>query len=134
MAERQMNEMLSKSLQNLNLLVDSSKVVGTPVTIDQNRILIPISKISFGFGVGGSEFATEKGKVVVNNLLDSSSEYPFGGGTIGGVNISPIGFIVLDQERYQMIRVEQGDTLFEKLFDLFLAVMKKKKKTEERKR
>ena len=125
MPQREINEMLSQSLQNLNLLVDSSKVVGEPLHIDENRIIIPLSKVSFGFGVGGSEFATEKGKIVTNNLIDPSPDFPFGGGTIGGVNISPIAFLMIDRNNSQIIRVEQGDTLFDKVFDLAIAFLKK---------
>ena len=126
MSERQVNEMMSNSLQNLNLLIDSSKVVGTPLTIEGGKLLIPISKITYGFGVGGSEFTSKDGKIVNNNLIDSTN-YPFGGGTVGGVNISPIGFILINENNCQILKVEQGDTLFDKLFDLFITIMKKSK-------
>ena len=127
MGQRDINEMLSNSLQNLNILVDSSKVIGTPLHIDENKIFIPLSKITFGFGVGGSEFVTEKGKIIANNLLENDvSDYPFGGGTLGGVNISPIAFLMIDGKDNKIIRVEQNDTLFDKLLDLVLSLTKKK--------
>ena len=127
MGQRDINEMLSNSLQNLNILVDSSKVIGTPLHIDENKIIIPLSKITFGFGVGGSEFVTEKGKIIANNLLENDvSDYPFGGGTLGGVNISPIAFLMIDGKDNKIIRVEQNDTLFDKLLDLVLSLTKKK--------
>lgn len=130
MAQREINQMLSSSLQNLNLLVDSSKVVGTPLHIDEERIIIPLSKITFGFGVGGSEFSTEKGQIINNNLLENNDNYPFGGGTLGGVNISPIAFLMIEKDSSKIIRVEQGDTLFDKLIDIFIAFMNKNHKKE----
>lgn len=131
MAQREINQMLSSSLQNLNLLVDSSKVVGTPLHIDEERIIIPLSKITFGFGVGGSEFSTEKGQIINNNnLLENNDNYPFGGGTLGGVNISPIAFLMIEKDSSRIIRVEQGDTLFDKLIDIFIAFMNKNHKKE----
>lgn len=126
MSQREINEMLGNSLRNLNLLVDSSKVLGSPMHIDDNKVLIPLSKITFGFGVGGSELITEKGKVVVNNLLEDDGNYPFGGGTLGGVNISPIAFLLIDGNDSKVIRVEKEDTLFEKFLDLFISLSKKK--------
>ena len=94
---------------------------------DENKIIIPLSKITFGFGVGGSEFVTEKGKIIANNLLENDvSDYPFGGGTLGGVNISPIAFLMIDGKDNKIIRVEQNDTLFDKLLDLVLSLTKKK--------
>ena len=131
MGQKNINEMLSSSLQNLNLLVDSSKVIGTPLHIDDNKIIIPLSKITFGFGVGGSEFVTDKGKIIANNLIENDySDYPFGGGTLGGVNIAPIAFLMIDGNENKIIRVEQSDTLFDKLLDIVLSIMKKQKNKE----
>ena len=132
MKEHKFNAMLGQSLQSINMLVDSSKVVGTPVKVYENRTLIPLSRISFGFGVGGSEFETKNNKIITNNLVENEDELPFGGGTLGGVNISPIAFILIDNESAQILRVEQGDTLFDKLLELFInAIKKSKQKNKE---
>ena len=124
MPERQINEMLTKSLQNLNFLIDSSKVVGKPISLDDGKMIIPISKITFGFGVGGSEFSTKKDKIITNNLIESE-EYPFGGGTLGGVNVVPIAFIIIDNNSQKMIKVEQNDNLFDRVLDLIISFLKK---------
>ena len=124
MPERQINEMLTKSLQNLNFLIDSSKVVGKPISLDDGKMIIPISKITFGFGVGGSEFSTKKDKIITNNLIESE-EYPFGGGTLGGVNVVPIAFIIIDNNSQKLIKVEQNDNLFDRVLDLIIAFLKK---------
>jgi sporulation protein YtfJ len=124
MPEKQINEMLTKSLQNLNFLIDSSKVVGKPISLDDGKMIIPLSKITFGFGVGGSEFSTKKDKIITNNLIESE-EYPFGGGTLGGVNVVPIAFIIIDNNSQKMIKVEQNDNLFDRVLDLIIAFLKK---------
>ena len=129
MAERQISEMLTKSLQNLNFLIDSSKVLGKPITLDDGKMIIPLSKITFGFGVGGSEFSTKKEKIITNNLIDND-EYPFGGGTLGGVNVVPIGFIIIDGNKDKIVKIEQSDTLFEKILDLVVSLIKKSKSNE----
>lgn len=128
MSQRDINEMLSNSLQNLNLIIDSSKVIGSPLKIDEERIIIPLSKITFGFGVGGSEFSSKNEKIISNNLIENDSNYPFGGGTIGGVNIIPIAFLMIEKDNSKIIRVENDDTLFNKLLELFLKFMVKKNK------
>ena len=128
MSQRDINEMLSNSLRNLNLIIDSSKVIGSPLKIDEERIIIPLSKITFGFGVGGSEFSSKNEKIISNNLIENDSNYPFGGGTIGGVNIIPIAFLMIEKDNSKIIRVENDDTLFNKLLELFLKFMAKKNK------
>ena len=131
MPERQINEMLTKSLQNLNFLIDSSKVVGKPISLDDGKMIIPISKITFGFGVGGSEFSTKKDKIITNNLIESE-EYPFGGGTLGGVNVVPIAFIIIDNNSQKMIKVEQNDNLFDRVLDLIIAFLKNKNEIKKK--
>ena len=128
MSQRDINEMLSNSLQNLNLIIDSSKVIGSPLKIDEERIIIPLSKITVGFGGGGSEFSSKNEKIISNNLIENDSNYPFGGGTIGGVNIIPIAFLMIEKDNSKIIRVENDDTLFNKLLELFLKFMAKKNK------
>ena len=95
--------------------------------IDENKILIPLSKVTFGFGVGGSEFNTNKGQIINNDLIENES-YPFGGGTLGGVNIEPIAFLMIDNDNSKIIRIEQGDTLFDKLLELSISLIKKSNK------
>lgn len=127
MPERKFSEMLTQSLQNINVLVDSSKVMGTPVKISEDKTLIPITKITFGFGVGGSEFETKNNKIVANNLIEDNDSFPYGGGTLGGVNILPIGFLLIDDNSAKIISVEPSETLFDKLLDLFITTIKKTK-------
>jgi len=127
MPERKFSEMLTQSLQNINVLVDSSKVMGTPVKISEDKTLIPITKITFGFGVGGSEFETKNNKIIANNLIEDNDSFPYGGGTLGGVNILPIGFLLIDDNSAKIISVEPSETLFDKLLDLFILTMKKAK-------
>ena len=103
-------------------------MIGSPLKIDEERIIIPLSKITFGFGVGGSEFSSKNEKIISNNLIENDSNYPFGGGTIGGVNIIPIAFLMIEKDNSKIIRVENDDTLFNKLLELFLKFMAKKNK------
>lgn len=131
MPEKQINEMLTKSLQNLNFLIDSSKVVGKPISLDDGKMIIPLSKITFGFGVGGSEFSAKKDKIITNNLIENE-EYPFGGGTLGGVNVVPIAFIIIDNNSQKMIKVEQNDNLFDKVLDLAIAFLKKNNEVKKK--
>ena len=127
MSDKQINEMLKDTLENLNTIIDSSKVVGKPMELDNGKIIIPLSKITFGFGVAGSEFSLKKDKFITNNLIESS-DYPFGGGTLGGVNVNPLGFIIIDGNEHKMIKFEESETLLEKMIDLVISFNNKSNK------
>ena len=60
--KRPINELFESSLENVGVLMDASKIVGNPIKIDESTIIIPISKITMGFGIGGSEFKSKEDK------------------------------------------------------------------------
>jgi len=126
MAHRDISKLLDESLNNLNLLIDSSKVVGKAIMINDDKMIIPISKITYGFGVGGSEFKTNNDEIK-NSLLDETI-FPFGGGSLGGVNVTPIAFLMINGKTSELIRIEQNDTLFDKILELAIAIIKKTNK------
>ena len=85
--------MLETTLQKIREMVDANTVVGTPITTPDGTTVIPVSKISVGFGGGGSDF----GKNQTNN--------PFGGGAGGGVQVTPVAFLVIHEGSVRMIPV-----------------------------
>ena len=127
MSERQINEMLKDTLENLNTILDSSKVVGKPIEMENGKIIIPLSKITFGFGVAGSELSFKKDKLITNNLIENN-DYPFGGGTLGGVNVNPLGFIIIDGDNHKLIKFEESETLLDKAIDLIISFNQKSNK------
>ena len=54
--KRPVNELFESSLENVKTFMDTSKIIGNPLKVDENTTIIPIAKITLGFGIGGSEF------------------------------------------------------------------------------
>ena len=75
--------MLESTIQKIREMLDVNTVVGSPITTPDGVTIIPVSKISVGFGGGGSDFAKKTGSD------------PFGGGVGGGVKVSPVCFLVV---------------------------------------
>ncbi len=116
MKENPINKLLDVSLSNMNRLVDVSKVIGQPIKVDDDKIVIPVSKVTFGFGAGGSEFNNTS-----NDLYDAEMGeeiFPFGGGSGGGVSIAPIGFLSLDKGRISVLNIERENSLLEKVLNI----------------
>ena len=78
-----LSEMLQESMGKVREMVDANTIVGQPIRTDDGVTLIPISKVSFGFGGGGGEFA---GKNPGQN---------FGGGVGIGVKVEPVSFLII---------------------------------------
>lgn len=117
MRQNPINDLLDISLENITKMVDVSKIVGQPIRVDEDNIIIPISKVVFGFGAGGSEFSTKQtGKAYDIELSDEL--YPFGGGSGGGINISPVAFLRVNDGKMDIMSVEKNPTLTEKLLEV----------------
>lgn len=94
------NDLMDITMSKLKEMVDVNTVMGDPIHTDGVTI-IPISRVSYGFGSGGSDFSTK------NQPADKKNS--FGGGSGAGVSINPIGFLVIkDQgETVRMIPIAQ---------------------------
>ena len=88
--------MLENTIQKIRELVDVNSVIGEQIVTPDGTTIIPISKVSVGFAGGGSDFVSKN----VNKY-----ENPFGGGVGGGINVTPIAFLVVKDGNVRMIPV-----------------------------
>ena len=88
--------MLENTIAKIRELVDVNSVIGKPITTPDGVTIIPISKVSVGFGGGGSDFVSKN----VNK-----QENPFGGGAGGGVKVNPIAFLIVKDGTVRMLPV-----------------------------
>lgn len=93
---QQLPNMLESTIAKIRQMVDSNSVLGQPIEINKDFTIIPISKISVGFGGGGSDF-------VPKNANDK--ENPFGGGVCGGVKVTPMAFLIIKEGNVRMLPV-----------------------------
>ena len=100
-------------------LIDVGKVVGSPILLPDKSIAIPLTKVSCGFGVGGSEFNTKKA-----NAEFSEDLFPFGGGTGGGVSITPTALILLNHGKIKIMKIEKNGLFIEKVFGAVKDIIK----------
>lgn len=105
MNEHPIDGLMSAAMSNIKDMVDVNTIVGNPVTIPDGTTIIPISRVSFGFAAGGSEFSKGQEK-----------QLPFGGGSGAGVTINPVGFLVASSNQVKFISVGQP-TATDKLVD-----------------
>ena len=100
MSEHPIEGLMTTAMSSIQDMIDVNTIIGEPIETSNNIVIIPISKVSFGFAAGGSEF---KGKTVADNPkkeqeqpIKPTERLPFGGGSGAGVSISPIAFILKD--------------------------------------
>ncbi|WMM26489.1 GerW family sporulation protein [Tissierella sp. MB52-C2] len=109
MPEHPIEGLMKTTMNNLKEMVDVNTIVGDAVHAADGSVIIPVSKISFGFASGGSEFNMGK-----NNPQEE--KLPFGGGSGAGVSVSPVGFIVVGNEQIKLLTVDEGSSALTNLF------------------
>lgn len=92
--------LMGTTIEKINQMVDVNTVIGTPITSPDGTIIIPVSKVSYGFASGGSSFAV---KSAPNKDL-------FGGGAGAGVSINPIAFIVISNGDAKVLTIDEPNS------------------------
>jgi len=93
MAMKPLGELTDSSMKNLQTLIDSNSVIGKPITTPEGITILPVSRVSFGFGVGGSD-------------LPATQKELFGGGSGGGVSITPVAFLVIQDGNVKILQIQ----------------------------
>ena len=88
------NQFMDTTVEKIKKMVDSSTVVGQPIHCGENITILPVSKITYGFASGGSDFASK------NTAKDL-----FGGGSGAGVTVSPVTFLVIQNGEVKMMPI-----------------------------
>jgi sporulation protein YtfJ len=116
MAEHPIQGLMKTAMENLKEMVDVNTIVGDPVETPDGSVILPVSKVGFGFAAGGSEFDIED-MPTQNQNSENSKSHPFGGGSGGGVSITPVAFLVVNASGIRMVHIDSQTHLYEKLLD-----------------
>ena len=84
------SDLMTETMSKIKEMVDVNTIIGNPIVAADGTTVIPVSKVSFGFGAGGSEFASKHAA--------SGSPLAFGGGSGAGVTVSPVCFLVINAQ------------------------------------
>ncbi len=106
MAEHPINNLMSTVMDSIKGMIDVNTVVGDPVETSNGTMIIPISKVGFGFAAGGSDIPSK-----------TPGNETFGGGSGAGVSIAPMGFLVVAPEQIRFVPVSSSSSPLDKLVD-----------------
>ena len=94
MDNRPINDLMETTMQKVKEMIDANMIVGEPISTADGITLIPVSKLSFGFAGGGSDFAKKP-----------EPAGAFGGGIGAGVNVTPIAFIIVKGDSVRLLHI-----------------------------
>lgn len=90
--------LMQTTLTKIKEMVDVNTIIGEQIVSPDGTIIIPVSKVSYGFAAGGSDLPTKR-----------ENKDCFGGGSGAGVTVQPVGFLVISNGDVKMIPIENYD-------------------------
>ena len=126
MSQHPIEGLMDVTLEKIKSMVDSNTIIGNPINMADGTMILPISKVTFGFASGGSDFPSKSNKEL------------FGGGGGAGVSISPIAFLVVHGSNVRMIQladtsnsVDRAIGMMPEMVDKITELFKKDKNTKQ---
>ncbi len=124
MTEHPIEGLMLTAMNSIRDMIDVNTIVGDPIQTSTDIVVIPISKVSFGFAAGGSEFKGETIDEYKKQEKDEQIQYrlPFGGGAGAGVSINPVAFLVIQGDIVKLLPIDNStaiDRLLDYIPDLF---------------
>ena len=126
MSEHPIGNLMTETMAKIKEMVDVNTIIGSPITAADGTTVIPVSRVSFGFGAGGSEFASKHAA--------SGSPLAFGGGSGAGVSVTPVAFLVVSNGNVRTVQLVEKVSAVDnviaslpELVDKVAALIKKEK-------
>lgn len=119
MSEHPIEGLMKTTMDSIKEMVDVNTIVGDPVESPDGQVIIPISRVSFGFAAGGAEYSTGKKekKTDETNNANGAEKMPFGGGSGAGVSVQPVAFIVVGNGNMRLLPVDHSSNVLSNLLE-----------------
>ena len=101
MSDHPIEGLMRTAMNSIQDMVDVNTIIGEPIETTNGMVIIPISKVSVGFVAGGGEYNDL-------NAKRNSADFPMAGGTGGGFTVSPIGFFVVEDQKFKLIHADKS--------------------------
>ncbi len=135
MPDHPIEALMRTAMQSIKDMVDVNTILGDPVETADGTVILPVSRVTFGFAAGGSEFQSQDGGVrapaqaganrtqavgqptAQSNGGVDGGELPFGGGAGAGITVQPVAFLVVSHGQVRALPVD-GGAIIDRLIDL----------------
>ena len=117
--------LMSTTLENIKKMVDVDTIIGNPITTPSGVTIIPVSKLSYGFASGGSDFGKQQKDL-------------FGGGSGAGISVIPQAFLVVNGTDVKLLQIsattsaaDKAVNMIPEVIDMIGGLIKKDKASED---
>jgi len=116
--EHPIEALMKTTMESIKEMVDVNTIVGDAVETHDGTVIIPISKVSFGFASGGGDYTNkDSSKEKDNEDKGSKDKLPFAGGAGAGVSVQPVAFMVVGNGHIKLMPVDQKANMIDNLIN-----------------
>jgi len=123
MGQHPIEELMKTAMESIKEMVDVNTIVGDAVQTVDGTVIIPVSKVAFGFAAGGGEFS--------NNKRAETNTFPFAGGSGAGVSINPVAFMVVGRNNTIKMIPASPNAVLDRALDNIPQIIEQLKKSFE---
>lgn len=128
MAEHPIEGLMTTAMESIKEMVDVNTIVGDAVQSPDGTVIIPISRVAFGFAAGGGEYKQACNDDEEENSrgenADATGRFPFAGGSGAGVSINPVAFMVVGNGQIKLLPVNINSSV-DKILDIIPEILGK---------
>lgn len=126
MSEHPIEGLMETAMNSIKDMIDVNTIIGDPIETANGMVIIPISKVCFGFAAGGSEFKGETIDEYKKKDKEEEVQYrlPFGGGSGAGISINPVAFVIVLKDSIKVLPIDHSSAI-DKLMDYVPDLMEK---------
>lgn len=115
MAEHPIQGLMKTAMESIKGMIDVNTIVGDAVETSDGTVIIPISRVAFGFAAGGGDYETEEIK----------TDHPFGGASGAGISVKPVGFLVCSPSSGVRFMSVENNLFYDRLIDMVPQIISK---------
>ncbi|MGE5592420.1 MAG: GerW family sporulation protein [Betaproteobacteria bacterium] len=120
MPDHPIEALMKTTMDSIKEMVDVNTILGDPVETPDGTVILPVSRVTFGFAAGGSEFQVAGGEAPgqgQGSAANGAAGLPFGGGAGAGITVQPVAFLVVGQGQIRALPVD-GGAIIDRLIDV----------------
>ena len=123
MENNKIEGLMDSALNKIKEIVNADTIIGESITTEDGTVIIPVSKVSYGFASGGTDFSSRK----------SDQKDRFGGANGAGVSISPVAFLVVSNGDVKLLQIESFSSSLDRIISMTPDIIDKIKNALKRK-
>lgn len=116
--------LMDTTLDSIRTTIDANTIIGDPIKAD-NTVVVPISKVTIGFGIGGGEYSRGNSNNKKSQDDENKDDTNFAGGSAGAISLQPVAFVVVENGETRLMSLDHNINMVDNILSVTPRVLEK---------